>query len=268
MTDEQDMLEFEDGRLIVRFEPPFGWLVFNRPKMMNAVNRGMWNAIPQAMAALNARKDVRIVIARGAGDAAFVSGADISEFETERANSDLNRGFTAAVTAATASLLESPKPVIAMIRGYCIGGGVVIASACDIRICADDAQFGVPPANLGLGYELDNYTRLTQLVGPAAAKYMALSARRIDAEDARRIGLVSLVTAPDALEDETLKLAREIAGKAPLTLAAVKASHLHASGLLPRETAQAAIDTCFDSKDFAAGRESFMTKQKPVFTGE
>jgi enoyl-CoA hydratase/carnithine racemase len=259
--------EFAEGRLIARVEGPVGWLVFNQPERLNAVRYDMWASLPSAISELTADPGVRCIIARGAGDKAFVSGADIAEFETERRDAETNRVFTKAVTAATVSLMEAPLPVIAMINGFCIGGGMVISSACDFRLCSDVSRFGVPAGRLGLGYELDNLKRLVSIMGPGFAMEMLATARHFSAEEARLAGFVNRVVPADQLEALTLAYAGMVADLAPLTLKAAKLAKRAALDPKLDATAQAAIDVCFDSHDYAEGRAAFAAKRKPVFKG-
>jgi enoyl-CoA hydratase/carnithine racemase len=259
--------EYAEGRLIARVEGGIGWLIFNQPERLNAVRYDMWAALPLAVAELQSDPSVRCIIARGAGDKAFVSGADIAEFETERRDAETNSVFTKAVTAATRSLIECPLPVIAMINGFCIGGGIVISSACDIRVGSLGSRFGVPAGKLGLGYELDNLKRLVSIVGPGVAMDMLATARHFSAEEALACGFLNRLVPAGELEALTLAYAGMVAELAPLTLKAAKLAKRAAieSGL--DATAQAAIDVCFDSEDYREGRAAFATKRKPVFKG-
>lgn len=260
-------MEFAEGRLIADVEGSIGWLTFNQPERLNAVRLDMWEALPDAVASLLASESVRAIVIRGAGDKAFISGADIAEFDRERFDATSNRIFTAAVTAATASLIEAPKPVIAMIKGYCIGGGMVIASACDIRICAEGSRFGVPAGRLGLGYELDNFRRLQSLVGKGIAMEMLATARQFTAEEVRDAGFVNRIVPLGDLEPSVREMAAQISKTAPLSIAAAKLAGRAAvdASLLP--LAQEAIDVCFDSQDYRAGREAFRAKREPQFSG-
>ena len=247
---------------------PVGRIIINRPHRHNALNLAMWKAIPDAVAEIENSPDVRCIILQGAGDKAFVSGADISEFETVRCDSTTNEDFTEHVTRATGSLRQSRLPVIACINGYCIGGGVVLACACDIRIASDDATFAVPPARLGLGYELDNYQALERLVGPGNAAMMVLTAKTFSAADALGMGLVQQITPKAEVFDAAERMAADISRLAPMSLTAAKASALAGQSPDGRDRAQKAIDACFDSMDFAEGRAAFGDKRKPVFSGK
>lgn len=261
------MTEHAEGRLVARKEGEIGWLVINQPERLNAVRHDMWAALPAALAELAGDPDVRAIIVRGAGEKAFVSGADIAEFETERFDSASNQGFVEAVSAATGALLDCPKPVIAMIRGFCIGGGVVIASACDIRLASDDARFGVPAGKLGLGYELDNFKRLASIVGPGFAIEMLATARHFTASQAQTAGFLNRVVPADGLEALARDYAGMIAQLAPLSLSAARASLKAFRDPSLDAQAQSAIDACFDSEDYREGRDAFRGKRKPSFKG-
>jgi enoyl-CoA hydratase/carnithine racemase len=260
-------MQFADGAVLAEVDGAVGWLTLNRPARRNAVSLAMWRALPDAVAALSRAPSVRAIVVRGAGEEAFASGADIDEFDQVRADAALNRVFTEHVSAATAALMDAPLPAVAMIHGFCMGGGVVLATACDIRMCDDAAQFGVPAAKLGLGYELDNLTRLARLVGDGTAMLMVASARRLSAAEALAAGLVQRVCAADALEDAVRALCGEIAANAPLPIAAAKRCLAAAHGRIPKEEAQAAIDACFNSADFGEGRAAFRERRPPAFRG-
>jgi enoyl-CoA hydratase/carnithine racemase len=259
---------FAGGRLLTAIEGPIGWLTFNQPERLNAVRLDMWQALPEAVGTLVADPGVRAIVVRGAGDRAFISGADIAEFEQVRHSADANTTFTSAVTAATASLIEAPKPVIAMINGFCVGGGIVISSACDIRICSAGSRFGVPAARLGLAYELDNLARLQSIVGKGVTMEMLATARHFTAEEALQIGYVNRIVPAQHLEASVREMAAMIAQTAPLTFVAAKLASRAATDPQFRIMAQQAIDTCFNSEDFKEGRAAFREKRQPRFTGK
>jgi enoyl-CoA hydratase len=260
-------MQFAEGRLLAEQEGQIGWITFNQPERLNAVRRDMWDALPAAVSTL-LDAGVRVLVLKGAGDKAFISGADIAEFDVQRNDAVSNRPFTAAVSRATASLMEAPLPVIAMIRGFCIGGGVVIASACDIRICSEGARFGVPAGKLGLGYELDNLIRLQSLVGRGLALEMLATARHLTAQEAAKAGLVNSVVQPDKLEETVRDMIGAIVTTAPLTYAAAKLASRAGSDPSLRDGAQQAIDRCFDSADFKEGRAAFHARRVPAFKGQ
>ena len=260
--------EFAEGRLLTELDGPIGWLTFNQPERLNAVRRDMWDALPVAVSSLTEISTVRVIVVRGAGERAFISGADIAEFDVQRNNAETNRSFTASVTAATASLIAAPVPVIAMIKGFCIGGGMVVASACDLRICAEGSRFGVPAGKLGLGYEMDNLARLQAIVGAGIALEMIATARHFTHDEALRIGFVNRVVNEADLEATVRDLVDQIAMTAPRTFTAAKLSSRAAHDASLRKVAQAAIDTCFDSEDFKEGRAAFHARRQPVFKGQ
>jgi enoyl-CoA hydratase len=245
-----------------------GWLVLNRPERRNAINAAMWAAIPPLMNSLDGHADVRAIVIRGQGAEAFAAGADISEFGQARSDAAAAWAYEALNGAAMASIRGSAKPVIAMIRGFCIGGGLALALAADLRVADASAVFSLPPARLGLAYPLDGLRDLVAAIGPARAKDMIFTARRMKADEALAIGLIERLV-PDA-EAEAKALAAEIALGAPLTIAhAKRAVDLIAGrpGHATTEDVARLAASCFDSADYAEGRAAFAEKRKPVFQG-
>jgi enoyl-CoA hydratase/carnithine racemase len=258
------------GRIELTIEPPIGWLAIDNPSKRNALNLAMWQAIPDRIAAVEADPGIRVVVLRGAGALPFASGADISEFETVRATAAGGKAYEAANEAAFRALAGCSKPVIAMIRGFCLGGGLGLAVSCDIRIAAEGSQFGIPAARLGVGYPPAAMAYVVAAVGPAAAKDLFFTARRIGSEEALALRLVSRVLADDALESHARELALSIAANAPLTIAAAKRAIDAAAGLPgARDAAGLArlAEACFDSEDYREGRTAFLEKRPPVFKG-
>jgi enoyl-CoA hydratase len=244
------------------------WLILNRPERRNALNAAMWEAIPPLIAALAATPDVRVIIIRGAGTEAFAAGADISEFSETRNDAAAAARYEQLNGQAFAAVRNCEKPVIAMIHGFCIGGGLALALAADLRIAHSAALFALPPARLGLAYPVDGLRDLVATVGAPAAKEMIFTARRLPAEEALRIGLVNRIAAD--LETGTAALAAELASGAPLTLAhAKRAIDLIAGrpGHVSEAETAALAARCFDSADYAEGRAAFLEKRKPVFRG-
>jgi enoyl-CoA hydratase/carnithine racemase len=214
------VLPTPDARIRAEVEGPIGRLVVANPARRNAVSLDMWKAIPPAVAALEAHPDVRVVVVRGDGDLAFVSGADISEFSTVRKDAASARAYEASNAEAFSAVRHVAKPTIAMIRGFCLGGGMGLAVACDLRVAAEDAVFGIPAARLGVGYPPDCMADVVAAVGPQRAKEMFFTARRLSAAEALDIGLLTAVHSVEALENEVIDLALAIAHNAPLTIRA------------------------------------------------
>jgi len=250
---------------------PIGTLTFNNPERHNAMSLDMWRASAAALQQFEQDPMVRVIVVTGAGGKAFVSGADISKFESERATLDAVGEYNAAVDRFSQALGESSKPTIAMIRGYCLGGGVGIAMCCDMRIANDAARFAVPAAKLGLGYGYANIRRIVDLVGPQFATEMLLTARQFDSVQAVQAGLVNHVVPDAEIEGYVLEMAETIAGNAPLTIRAVKRI-IRELRRGPHEADVAACDAlvkqCFESADYQEGRRAFMEKRKPVFRGD
>lgn len=261
-------MEFADGGLRVWTEGPVGWLELSRPERLNAVGQAMWAELPAAVRQLESVGGVRVVVVRGAGERAFASGADIAEFDVVRRDAATNQAFTSLVTAATSAIADSPLPFIAMIRGFCIGGGVVIATACDMRVCSDDSRFGVPAAKLGLAYELDNFKRLHDLVGPGMAIEMLATARQLSAAEALSARLVNRIASAADLGPVVEEMAQLIVANAPLTVTAAKLSSATARNPELASEAQRAIDLCFESQDFKEGRLAFREKRPARFVGQ
>ena len=245
-----------------------GTLTFNNPERHNAMSLDMWRAAGAVLEEFEKDPAVRVIVLTGAGGKAFVSGADISKFESERATLDAVAEYNAVVDRFAQTLGECSKPTIAMIRGYCLGGGVGIAVCCDLRIANDAARFAVPAAKLGLGYGYANVRRIMDLVGPQFVTEMLLTARQFDAAEALRTGLVNRVVLDADIENYVRELAETIARNAPLTIRAVKkvVRELHHDE--PDIAAcDALVKQCFESADYREGRRAFLEKRKPVFRG-
>ncbi|MFN7087939.1 MAG: enoyl-CoA hydratase [Burkholderiales bacterium] len=263
-------LQSATDKLIARKEGAIGWIVFNNPARHNAVSFEMWQALPVALDGFARDPEVRVIILRGAGEKAFVAGADISQFKEKRSGEEAVRVYNAAADAAAQALQECPKPTIAMIRGYCIGGGTAIAVNCDIRIAAEDARFGVPAGKLGLGYRFTGIKRLADVVGPAFTAEIFYTARQFSAQEASQMNLVNRLVPVAELERYTLDYANTIAGNAPLTLAAIKRALIeYLKDPEKRDLAlcQKMVEDCYRSEDYKEGQTAFMEKRKPVFKG-
>jgi enoyl-CoA hydratase len=257
------------GRVRTQREGAVGWLVFDHPERRNAISVEMWEAIPEAVARLDSDPEVRLLVLRGAGEEAFVSGADISEFESRRTG-EAAREYDALNARAYAAIAGASRPVLAMIHGFCVGGGVGIALQADLRYAASEAIFAVPAAKLGLGYSAAGVESLVRLVGPASAKEILFTARRFSAQEALRMGLVNAVLPARELEPAVRKSAERIAANAPLTLRSVKqicAELARPPGERDVEGVRAGIAACFESQDFREGVRAFLEKRPPRFRG-
>jgi enoyl-CoA hydratase len=244
---------------------------FNNPARHNALSVDMWEAIPALLAQAEGDERVRLVVFSGAGEKAFVSGADISQFEDMRAAREAVSRYEVMAENALMGIHRFSKPTLACIRGYCIGGGVNVAISCDLRIASSDSVFSIPAARLGLGYRYSAIKNLVDLIGPGAAKDLFFTARKIDAEEARSVGLIARVCAPEALAALLSEYTTALAANAPLTVRAGKAiiaEVLKPSPGLDFELCQNLIRGCFESEDYAEGRRAFMEKRKPVFSGK
>lgn len=252
-------------------EPPLAWVVINRPAAHNALNSDVWKELAETAQQLARDPSVRVIILRGAGDKAFISGADISEFSTLRHNAEMTAKYDQLSAAAWSALHFAPQPVIAMINGLCYGGGVSVALACDLRIAADHSRFAVPAARLGLSYPMaGGVEKLVQIVGPTHAAHILLSAQPIDAQEALRIGLINRVVDRDELEEAVRTYASRMAEGAPLTLAAHKRAiqeSLRAASERNNDALREAMRRCFDSEDYQEGIAAFLEKRAPRFRG-
>jgi enoyl-CoA hydratase len=260
----------QTDKMLSRKEGSVGYLTFNNPERHNAVSLDMWNAAEGILEDFKADKNIRVVVLTGAGGKAFVSGADISKFESERSNKEMIDRYNIAVDRANTAVYEFPKPTIAMIRGYCIGGGVGLALCCDMRICSDNSKFGVPAAKLGLGYGFKGIKKLVDVVGPSFAKEIFYTARQFIAAEALQMGLVNRAVPEGELEAYVKNYAETIGGNAPLTVDAVK--YIVGQVVTPeseRNLQKCAdlVSQCFASSDYSEGRKAFMEKRKPAFTG-
>ena len=265
-----DMMELAGGRILVAKDGAIARITFNKPERMNAMSLDMWQGLHAALDDLAADDAVRVVILTGAGNRAFVSGADISEFETQRSSDEAVRAYNAISEAADAALYHFPKPTIAQIQGYCVGGGMGLAIGCDFRICAEDARMGITAARLGLGYNREGVRKLVELAGPSVAARVLYTAELFPAGQALAMGLVTDVVPRDRLGDMVTALADRIADKAPLTVKAAKAAIRSIGGAAGAPDAGAVagqVAACFASEDYAEGRRAFAEKRKPVFRG-
>jgi enoyl-CoA hydratase len=257
-------------KMIAEKDGPIGWIVFNNPARRNAVSLAMWEALSGIVQAYESDDAVRVIVLKGAGGKAFVSGADISEIEERRSSAQDVQRYHDVSEQATSRLQAVGKPTIAMIDGFCIGGGVSVALSCDLRIAADNARFGVPAARLGLGYELAGVRKLVDVVGPSFAKEIFFTARQFTAGEALAMGLVNRVVEEKVLEQQVRDYAQAIAANAPLTVASIKTivgELLKDESVRDQARCQQEVDRCFASQDYIEGRTAFMQKRPPVFKG-
>jgi enoyl-CoA hydratase/carnithine racemase len=244
-------------------------LVFDQVERRNAITVEMWRAIPEVARELDADDDIRVIVMRGAGEVAFVSGADISEFEQMR-TAENSRDYDVLNQQAFDALTGLRKPLIAMVHGFCVGGGAAIALCADLRFAAPDAEFGIPAAKLGLGYSDRGLAELVRLVGPSVASEVLFTARRFSADEALRVGLVNAVVPKNELEEHVRATARTIAGNAPLTVRAAKRV-IRELGRPEAErdsrATRAEIRACLESADYQEGVRAFLEKRRPRFQG-
>ena len=264
------MIKLSTDRMIAEKDGPIGWMIFNNPERRNAVSHEMRLAIMEILDDFSHDDSVRVVVMKGAGDKAFVSGADISQFEKTRATPKDRKHYGAISQQVQDRYAALEKPLIAMIHGYCLGGGLRTALNADIRIASDDAEFGVPAGRLGIAYDFDSVRKLVEAVGQSRAKAILLTARRYSAEEALQMGLVNQVVPRAELEHAVRGVALTIADNAPLSIRASKATVAQVvKDAQDRDMARcvAMIEACFTSEDYVEGRRAFMEKRKPVFKG-
>jgi enoyl-CoA hydratase/carnithine racemase len=263
-------IALDTPKMLARKEGHIGWIVFNNPERRNALSLDMWQAVADIIERYRDDDDVRVAVMTGAGDKAFVSGADISEFAKHRASAEAEEEYNRISAKAQAALETFEKPLVAMIRGFCIGGGLAVALQADIRIATDDSRFAIPAARLGLGYGFGGLKKLVHLVGPAQAKEILFTARKFSAEEALRIGLINRMVPDATLEETVQELAETISDNAPLTVRTAKATIrevLKDPADRDIDAIEAMVRVCFDSEDYAEGRTAFMEKRRPEFKG-
>ena len=257
-------------KMFARKEGRVGTLIFNNPERHNAVSLDMWQAATRILEDFAKDDEVRVVVVTGAGGKAFVSGADISKFESERATEEAVQRYNSTSAAFYSGLYSFPKPTLAQIAGYCIGGGLNLAIACDLRFCSEGSRFALPAARLGLGYGYAGLKRFFDTIGPSHTKDIFFSARQFGAAEALAMGVVNKVLPEAELATFVKDYAGTIAENAPLTIAAIKQTAIEA--LKPEsernlKLADEMVARCFASQDYIEGRTAFMEKRKPRFTG-
>ena len=257
-------------KMLSRVEEGVGYITFNNPEKHNAVSIEMWDALEKILDEFRSSKEIRVIVLNGAGGKSFVSGADISKFDKERSSKEAVLSYNKR-TQKVYELLETfPKPTIAMIDGYCIGGGLNLAVCCDIRICSEKSKFAMPAAKLSLGYPFSSIKRLFDVMGPGMAKHFMFTAEKISASEALACGLVQKFVSEENIETYVRDYALTISHNAPLTIKAMKQIGIEILKnpderdlLLCEQLASA----CFDSEDYKEGRKAFMEKRKPNFKG-
>jgi enoyl-CoA hydratase/carnithine racemase len=271
MPDISQDTPYADGKILKRVIDGVGVVTFNNPDKRNAMSLEMWQGFGEALLALRDDETVRVVVLRGAGGKAFVSGADISQFEKVRHNAAASEEYARRSATQRALLADYPKPTIASIEGFCLGGGMQVAMLADIRLAAHGSQFGIPAARLGIAYGYDGLKHLVSLVGPSWARLLMYTGLRIDATEALRIGLVERLFPVDQLWGETMAIAQTISENAPLAIKAAKitiAQVLKDESQRDMDAIKAIGAACMDSADFREGRQAFMEKRKPQFRGK
>jgi enoyl-CoA hydratase/carnithine racemase len=263
-------LPLDTDRLLAYVEDGVGWMVFNNPERLNAVNFAMKQAIPGIMQSFDADEEVRVVVISGTGERAFVSGADVTEFGELRSTPEAIRVYDEVSNRMWDSLRDLRKPLIALIRGFALGGGLETALRADMRIAAENAEFGIPAVKIGLGFSLHNTDEMMRVLGPTRTADLLLTGRRMKADEALASGLVNQVV-PLAEIDQVVKdLAAEIASNAPLAVRVVKANmraHHLPAGERDEAQLEAMAAECYASEDYAEGRLALSEKRKPHFTG-
>jgi len=258
------------GQIESELEGPICWITFNNSSRMNALNAEMWSALPKIVLDADADPSVRVLVLRGAGEKAFSAGADISEFGTARTGKSA-KSYDQLSYAAFTSIMNCTKPTIAMIHGYCMGGGMELAMCCDLRYGAQGATFAIPAAKLGVGYDPRWIRPLLSTLSASQAKEVLLTGRRFEDAEAQRMGIISQLLPPDALEEETRALAQMIADNAPLAVQAAKRcvdEMFNAPENPDMDALDRMIENCHQSDDYAEGQAAFMEKRKPTFQGK
>jgi enoyl-CoA hydratase len=264
-------MEYAGGKMLASTDGSVGLVTFNQPEKRNAISVDMWAGLAEILTRFENDPSIKVVVMTGAGEKAFVSGADISQFDQMRGDADAQQEYDRLTSEGRATLAQFNKPLIASIRGFCLGGGLNIAMNADIRIAGQGSEFGAPAAKIGNVYGLEMASRLVSLIGPAHARMMLYTGNRIGAVEAERIGLVNKVVPVETLNDVVFEIAHAIANCAPLSVLAHKlviSESLKDAGKRDIEAVQGAVKACLDSADYREGRQAFMEKRAPRFLGQ
>jgi len=256
--------------ILVQQDGPVATVMINRPKMRNAISLAMWSELARVTKSLVEDDAVRALVYRGAGTEAFASGADISEFQENRKDTETSLRYNSQTEAAYSSIRDCPKPTVAMIYGYCMGGAMAVAMACDLRFAAEGSKFGIPAAKLSIIYGADPVGQLVELVGPAYAKDILFSARTVGDREALAIGFIQRLLPVNELESFTYDYLRKVAENAPLSVRGAKTTvQLYLAGLTPenRQRLRALSLEAFESQDYKEGTRAFLEKRPPRFQG-
>ena len=263
-------LELSTDRMLAETQAGIGWMTFNNPKRHNALSLEMWQGVAETIESFEDDPEVRVIVMKGAGEKSFISGADISEFDKTRANARQAQSYGQVSARGAHALATMTKPLIAMIRGYCIGGGLATALHADIRFATPDSTFGIPAAKLGLGYDYEGLAKLARITSPAKARDILFSARFLSAQEAADCGIVQFICERESIQNAVEEYAAQIVGNAPLTIRAAKAAvNAFERGGHSDEiaTVRSLVNDCFNSHDYAEGRRAFAEKRKPNFNG-
>src|ERR1700736_4087109 len=262
---------YAGGKMLSAHEDGIGVITFNQPEKLNAMSVEMWAGLGEILDEFREDSSIRVVVLTGAGNKAFISGADISQFEKQRSNADTQKEYDRLTSGGRAQLAAFTKPVISQIRGFCLGGGLAIAMQTDLRIASVNSQFGIPAARLGVAYGIDSIRKLMWLVGPAHASMILFAGQRMDAAEAERIGIINEMVPDEQLTEAVTKVAHTIANNAPLSIAASKLfidQVMRDPSARDVEAVQKAMSMCFNSADYREGRTAFMEKRQPRFQGK